>query len=476
MKLSKIALMMATLAASSAAWSHGYIEVPESRAYKCKLGSNTDCGRAQWEPQSVEQVSGFPGGATPLDGQLASGGVNGFESLDRQGVNVWALNTMKPGPQTFTWYHTAKHKTNNWRYYITKQDWDVNKPLSREAFEKEPFCEIDGHAKPPKDREVHQCVVPERTGYQVIYGVWEINDTVNSFYQVVDVNFEDDGVVSEWRKQLQGSLTGKNLQVGDKVIARFFDADGEVLTMKTELAIDSETLTDKNRWGHALACKINAEQKAVRAGVKDGKGNVNPVFGNNAVYAKQGSTMKSVVISYEEETPAITEEIRIGNLSSTKIKDGKAQLTFNAEVKGKLTVEARVYDHGQTEKGYLKATLEDASQPLTMALSNVSEGHHMLKVIASNDNGQSIQPDIENFNLEAESTGGGGGNGDYNFVFPNALSKYTAGTTVLQPKDGKVYQCKPFPYSGYCMQWNSGATHFEPGVGSNWQDAWVVKK
>ena len=59
MKLSKIALMMATLAASSAAWSHGYIEVPESRAYKCKLGSNTDCGRAQWEPQSVEQISGF---------------------------------------------------------------------------------------------------------------------------------------------------------------------------------------------------------------------------------------------------------------------------------------------------------------------------------------------------------------------------------------------------------------------------------
>ena len=212
----------------------------------------------------------------------------------------------------------------------------------------------------------------------------------------------------------------------------------------------------------------------MRAGVKDGKGNVNPVFGNNAVFAKQGSPMKSVVISYEEETPAITEELRIGNLSSTKIKDGKAQLTFNAEVKGKLTVEARVYDHGQTEKGYVKETLEDASQPLTIALTNVSEGHHMLKVIASNDNGQSIQPDIENFNLEADSTGGGG-NGDYNFVFPNELSKYTAGTTVLQPKDGKVYQCKPFPYSGYCMQWNSGATHYEPGVGSNWQDAWILK-
>lgn len=473
MKLSKIALMMATLAASSAAWSHGYIEVPESRAFKCKLGSNTDCGRAQYEPQSVEQISGFPANDQPLDGQLASGGVGGFEPLDRQGINIWALNTMKPGPQAFTWYHTAKHKTNNWRYYITKQNWDVNKPLSRESFESEPFCEVDGHGAAPKEREVHQCVVPERTGYQVIYGVWEINDTVNSFYQAVDVNFEDGGIVSEWNQQLQGQINGKNLLIGDKAIARFFSDAGEVIAMQVELDINSEALTDKNRWSQALAEKINATHADVRAGVKDKDGNVNPIAGNNYVFAKKGSTLKSVVISYEEETPAVTEEIRISGLSSTKIKDGKSQLTFNAEVKGKLTVEARVFDHHQTEKGYLKAIVDDASQPLSMDLNNVSEGHHMLKVIATNDNGHSIQPDVENFNLEAESTGG---TGEYNFVFPNDLSKYTAGTTVLQPKDGKVYECKPFPYSGYCMQWNSASNHYEPGVGSNWQDAWVVKK
>jgi len=474
MKLSKIALMMATLAASSAAWSHGYIEVPESRAYKCKLGSNTDCGRAQWEPQSVEQESGFPFKDKPRDGQLASGGVGGFEPLDRQGTNLWALNTIKAGPQAFTWYHTAKHKTNNWRYYITKQNWDVNKPLSRDAFEKEPFCEVDGHAQPPKDREVHQCVVPERTGYQVIYGVWEINDTVNSFYQVVDVNFEDGGIVSEWNKQLQGQINGKDLQVGDKAIARFFSDDGEVTAMQTEIAIVNEQLTDKNRWSLALAEKINADHKDVRAGVKDKDGNVNPIAGNNYVFAKKGSSLTNVLISYEEEAPSITEEIRLGGLSSTKIKDGKSSLTFTAEVKGKLTLEARVYDHHQVEKGYLKTQLEDASQPLIMDLNNVSEGHHMLKVIATNDKGNSIQPDVENFDLVAESTGGGGG--DHKYVFPNELNKYAAGTTVLQPKDGKVYECKPFPYSGWCGQWNSGATHYEPGVGSNWQDAWVVKK
>ncbi|MFG1174496.1 N-acetylglucosamine-binding protein GbpA [Erwiniaceae bacterium CAU 1747] len=473
MKLSKIALMMATLAASSSVWSHGYIELPESRAYKCKLGTNSECGRAQWEPQSVEQISGFPDNAKPLDGQLASGSVAGFEPLDRQGANIWAANTIKSGPQSFTWFFTAKHKTNNWRYYITKPDWDMNKPLTRASFEEKAFCTIDGHGELPKDREVHNCVVPERTGYHVIYGVWEIADTVNSFYQVIDVNFEDDGVVSEWRKQLQGSITGKDLTVGDKVIARFFNADGEVLSMKTELAIDNEALTDKNRWSQALASKINASQKEIRAGVKDKEGNVNPIVGTNPVFARQGSTMKSVVISYEEETPGISEDIRISGLSSSKIKDGKAQLTFNAEVKGKLSIEARVYDHNQMQKGYVKEMLEDASQPLTISLNDVSEGHHMLKVIASNEAGQTIQPEIENFNLEAESNGGGG---DYNYVFPNDLSKYTAGTTVLQPKNGKVYQCKPFPYSGYCIQWNSGSTNYEPGVGTNWQDAWILKK
>jgi hypothetical protein len=58
-------------------------------------------------------------------------------------------------------------------------------------------------------------------------------------------------------------------------------------------------------------------------------------------------------------------------------------------------------------------------------------------------------------------------------VFPQGLSTYKAGTLVLQPKDGKTYKCNPFPYSGYCIQWNSGATAFEPGVGANWQSAWT---
>lgn len=34
----------------------------------------------------------------------------------------------------------------------------------------------------------------------------------------------------------------------------------------------------------------------------------------------------------------------------------------------------------------------------------------------------------------------------------------------MQPKNGKVYQCRPFPYSGYCVQWSQHASQYEPGL------------
>ena len=74
MKVKKISLYTATLLFTSSALAHGYVESPPSRAYQCHLGKNTDCGSVQWEPQSVEQASGFPEGAMPPEKQLLAAG------------------------------------------------------------------------------------------------------------------------------------------------------------------------------------------------------------------------------------------------------------------------------------------------------------------------------------------------------------------------------------------------------------------
>lgn len=49
----------------------------------------------------------------------------------------------------------------------------------------------------------------------------------------------------------------------------------------------------------------------------------------------------------------------------------------------------------------------------------------------------------------------------------SANSKYKAGDIVNN--HGKLFQCKPFPYSGWC---NNAPAYYEPGAGLAWADAW----
>ncbi|MES0299473.1 chitinase [Citrobacter sedlakii] len=51
----------------------------------------------------------------------------------------------------------------------------------------------------------------------------------------------------------------------------------------------------------------------------------------------------------------------------------------------------------------------------------------------------------------------------------SANSTYNAGDIVNN--HGQLFQCKPFPYSGWC---NNAPTYYEPGVGLAWSDAWTA--
>jgi predicted carbohydrate-binding protein with CBM5 and CBM33 domain len=138
--------------------------------------------------------------------------------------------------KSFYWYFTAAHPTLGFRYYITPVGWEGENLLSDETTEigtvnfntfkevldtnnpvyiqPEPFCQFGDYEKgnivnSPGDIESvdrdesikvdgtpmikHVCKeVPKRTGYHMILAVWDIGDTVNAFYNVIDVNFGDD--------------------------------------------------------------------------------------------------------------------------------------------------------------------------------------------------------------------------------------------------------------------------------------------
>lgn len=185
--------------------AHGYIDSPGSRGYLCKTGQNTDCGAVMYEPQSLEAPKGFPA-AGPADGKIASaGGI--FPKLDEQSATRWSKVNISAGQNTFTWKISANHRTTSWKYYITKANWDPNAPLTRNSFDLTPFCTVNyGGAQPP-DTYSDTCNVPARTGYHVILAVWEIADTANAFYNVIDVNFGGSNPVDNQAPSAPGGLS-----------------------------------------------------------------------------------------------------------------------------------------------------------------------------------------------------------------------------------------------------------------------------
>ena len=454
------------LLASSAAFGHAFVSQPESRGYFCNLGVNTQCGSVQYEPQSIEGKDGFPD-AGPVAGEIASGGNAQFSQLNIQTNDRWQKSNVQAGPFAFEWTFRAPHKANNWRYYLTKQNWNINSPITRDSLELTPFCQIDGQGKLPPKVMTHQCTLPERTGYQVILAVWEVGDTTNSFYNVIDVQFTGEAPESDWAQG--GTIYPSiDLNVGDTVKTRVFDSTGELPGLQTTLMIESQDQGERNQWSHALATKINAEQENIKAGQKDQEDNINPVYGQNTIYLSKTSNLTRVEIDIEQQAPIDQDSFTLTGLASDYTLDvDKVTINFDISVEGNLEVTNTVYDHQGNSHGQSQADIKDSSLAFTMPLTGMEPGHHMLVVkTKSKDSGEELQQSYDFFLNTATAEG------DFDFEFPQSIASYTEGTKVYQPKTDKVYQCKAYPYSGYCGQWSENATQYEPGVGTDWQSAW----
>ncbi|WP_224753568.1 lytic polysaccharide monooxygenase [Paenibacillus terricola] len=179
-------LLACSLLFADRAWAHGWVD--DSRADLCMDGVNQNCGAVQYEPWSVEGRGDFPEIGVP-DGQITGGGK--YEPLFAQTATRWAKVNMSGGPFTFHWSIVANHSTNRWDYYITKPGWDPNKPITRADLEL--FCRYEDNGAIPPNDVYHDCVIPnDREGYHVIVGVWDIFDTINAFYQAIDVNLTID--------------------------------------------------------------------------------------------------------------------------------------------------------------------------------------------------------------------------------------------------------------------------------------------
>ncbi|MFE2597867.1 lytic polysaccharide monooxygenase [Streptomyces sp. NPDC059396] len=184
-----LAVAGVSLLATSSASSHGYTDSPISRQKLCANGTVTNCGNIQWEPQSVEGPKGFPNGG-PADGKICSGGLGQFAQLDDPRGGSWPTTKVSGGQSyNFRWQFTARHATTDFKYYITKNGWNSNAPLTRAALDTQPFLTVPYNNQQPPATLSHSGTLPSRSGKHVILAVWTIADTGNAFYACSDVQF-----------------------------------------------------------------------------------------------------------------------------------------------------------------------------------------------------------------------------------------------------------------------------------------------
>ena len=190
-----MARTLCVLLCASQAYGHGHVLDPPSRAELCSnihtpaSEKNTNCGQIMWEPFSIEGPDGWP-----ADGTIPAGGAHSrFPELNEQTATRWGKVPMSGGATKFTWTFNANHVTKDYTYYMTRAGWNPNAPLTRATFEDAPFCVVDGGMKQPPMTTDHTCNVPTLEGYHIILSVWDVGDTSNSFFNVIDVMFSGGG-------------------------------------------------------------------------------------------------------------------------------------------------------------------------------------------------------------------------------------------------------------------------------------------
>ncbi|MGW0575716.1 lytic polysaccharide monooxygenase auxiliary activity family 9 protein [Streptomyces sp. NPDC002920] len=186
---------------------HGWVTQPPSRAARLfndgypsnaleagKFFPATEAGRT--DPL---QPSDVPSDMPPPDGKIASAGYPGGGAPQLDEVRDWRkVDLASGGQQKFVWNFTMQHRTRRYNYFVTKNGWDPSQPLTRAQFEPVPFAKLEPNGDtpywelpmPPHGVPVeHTITLPERKGYHVVLGVWEVADTGAAFYQVIDANF-----------------------------------------------------------------------------------------------------------------------------------------------------------------------------------------------------------------------------------------------------------------------------------------------
>ncbi|WP_158689410.1 lytic polysaccharide monooxygenase auxiliary activity family 9 protein, partial [Streptomyces viridosporus] len=161
-------------------------ESPKSAACKAAVAAGGTQALYDWNGVRIGDAGGRHQELIP-DGKLCSANNEQFKGLDLARAD-WPATSVGSGSYTFKYRVTAPHK-GTFEVYITKPGYDPSKPLAWSDLD---LANPVAKATDPAAVDgfyTFTGTLPERSGAQLLYAVWQRSDSPEAFYSCSDVTF-----------------------------------------------------------------------------------------------------------------------------------------------------------------------------------------------------------------------------------------------------------------------------------------------
>ncbi|WP_326843512.1 lytic polysaccharide monooxygenase [Streptomyces sp. NBC_01558] len=165
-------------------------ESPKSAACKAAVAAGGTQALYDWNGIRIGDANGQHQALIP-DGKLCSADSEEFKGLDLARSD-WPATGVSSGAYTFRYRVTAQHK-GTFKVYITKSGYDTSKPLAWADLDlAHPVATV---TDPTASNGFYSFSgnLPERSGKQLLYAVWQRSDSPEAFYSCSDVAFGGSG-------------------------------------------------------------------------------------------------------------------------------------------------------------------------------------------------------------------------------------------------------------------------------------------
>ncbi|MEU0579212.1 lytic polysaccharide monooxygenase [Streptomyces griseoincarnatus] len=161
-------------------------ESPKSEACKAAVAAGGTQALYDWNGVRIGDAGGRHQELIP-DGKLCSAGNEAFKGLDLARAD-WPATSVSGGDHTFKYRVTAPHK-GTFTVYITKPGYDPAQPLAWDDLDLANPVATSTDPAAADGFYTFSGTLPERSGQQLLYAIWQRSDSPEAFYSCSDVTF-----------------------------------------------------------------------------------------------------------------------------------------------------------------------------------------------------------------------------------------------------------------------------------------------